>query len=92
MWFCRGRGREILRPLVENNIRRMLESSPEEALSGPVERNDVETVQKHLQTLQGSDRTVYLALSEEVLSVAKKKNPQRDYKELERLLREDRRQ
>ena len=65
---------------------------PEEALSGPVERNDVETVQKHLQTLQGSDRTVYLALSEEVLSVAKKKNPQRDYKELERLLREDRRQ
>ena len=52
----------------------------------------METVQKHLQTLQGSDRTVYLALSEEVLSVAKKKNPQRDYKELERLLREDRRQ
>ena len=90
-----GAGEEaenFLRPLVENNIRRMLESSPEKALSGPVERNDVETVQKHLQILQGSDRTVYLALSEEVLSVAKKKNPQRDYRELERLLREDRRQ
>lgn len=90
--FAGEEAEKFLRPLVENNIRRMLESSPEEALSGPVERNDVETVQKHLQTLQGSDRTVYLALSEEVLSVAKKKNPQRDYKELERLLREDRRQ
>ena len=90
--FAGEEAENLLRPLVENNIRRMLESSPEEALSGPVERNDVETVQKHLQTLQGSDRTVYLALSEEVLSVAKKKNPQRDYKELERLLREDRRQ
>jgi predicted short-subunit dehydrogenase-like oxidoreductase (DUF2520 family) len=57
------------------------------ALTGPVERGDAETVRKHLRCLREPARGLYLLLSRELLRVAKAKNPERDYGELEEELR-----
>jgi predicted short-subunit dehydrogenase-like oxidoreductase (DUF2520 family) len=54
-----------------------------EALTGPVERGDAETVRKHLKCLKEPTRSLYVLLSKELLRVAKAKNPRRDYGEIE---------
>ncbi|MDR2771511.1 MAG: DUF2520 domain-containing protein [Clostridiales Family XIII bacterium] len=53
------------------------------ALTGPVERGDTETVRKHLRCLDEPAHSLYVLLSRELLQVAKAKNPERDYGELE---------
>lgn len=56
------------------------------ALTGPVERADQITVNKHLCALEGEEREIYRLLSRRLLHVAKQKNPDRDYGELSVLL------
>ncbi|MBO5489159.1 MAG: DUF2520 domain-containing protein, partial [Eubacterium sp.] len=77
---------KLVKPLVQGNVEHLLATSPEEALTGPIERNDVNTVEKHLKALKGKDLTVYLNLAKEVLEVAKRKNPNVDYEKLTLLL------
>lgn len=55
--FSEEESRELFAPLVRNNVAAMLEKGPISAMTGPVERNDVETVKSHL-----------LAISEKVFS------------------------
>lgn len=50
-----------------------------QALTGPIERNDVETVAKHLEVLQGERRELYCLLAKRLIKVAHLKNPHRDY-------------
>ena len=57
------------------------------ALTGPVERNDIETVKKHLAVLEGNSHTVYRTVSREVLNIAKMKNKDRDYSKMEDVLK-----
>lgn len=67
-------------PLVESNVRHILEDGPLGALTGPVERGDAETVRKHLGCISaGVDRDLYIAASRKLTEVAQAKNPQRDY-------------
>lgn len=56
------------------------------ALTGPIERADLETVKKHLEVLKGEERKMYCLLSHYVLTVAEMKNPDRDYKQMKILL------
>lgn len=78
----------LLRPLVENNISAMLDKGCESALTGPVERGDIETVRKHLQVLQGSqEEMIYRTLGGKLLELAQQKNPDRNYTALENLLK-----
>lgn len=56
------------------------------ALTGPVERNDISTVKKHLEVLSNEEKNAYSVLSEILISIAKVKNPEKDYMELSRLL------
>lgn len=76
----------LFRPLICGNIAKMLDKGPEKALSGPIERNDTQTIDKHLQVLEDKDRELYCLVGEKVLEVAKKRNPTVDYRELENLL------
>jgi predicted short-subunit dehydrogenase-like oxidoreductase (DUF2520 family) len=48
-----------------------LEVGPAAALTGPVRRGDVETVQAHLAALGPEDRTLYLLLAREALRLAR---------------------
>ena len=52
------------------------------ALTGPVERNDVGTVARHLAVLEGDDRELYRLLSLRLVEVARQKHPDRDFTNL----------
>lgn len=75
-----------LKPLMKGNLSKIMEVGTVQALTGPLERADCGTVQKHLQALGGEDREIYRLLSKKILGVAKRKNPNRDYMEMERIL------
>ena len=69
----------LLRPMVQNNVESMLEKGTVEALTGPVERGDIETVQKHLDALQGGvAEAIYRDLGNVLVDLAKQKHPEWD--------------
>lgn len=69
----------LLRPLIQNNVQTMLEKGAVEALTGPVERGDMETVQKHLDALRGGPaEAVYRDLGNVLADLAKQKHPEWD--------------
>ncbi len=59
-----------------------------DALTGPVERADCDTVRKHLDSLQDSTRLIYTLISRSLIDIAVKKNPGRDYSGLHEILAE----
>ena len=66
-------GTALVAPLVEHTWRHLEQESPEEALTGPVERGDEGTVQTHLDALQAELPhlvPLYAALSTEMVRVA----------------------
>lgn len=56
------------------------------SLTGPIERNDRETVQKHLSKLSNRQALLYCLHSLELIELAKKKKKEEDYHLLEQLL------
>lgn len=86
--FDRKSGEEALEPLFVNNCQAVVQKGTADALTGPVERADVRTVEKHLHVLEGNEKEIYLGLSEVLMEIAKRKNPQRDYEALSKVLSE----
>ena len=84
--FDREQARMALRPLMQGNLDAIMEKDTVEALTGPAERADVATVETHLQTLSGDDCEIYRLLTGKLVALAKQKNPERDYEQLERCL------
>ena len=81
------RVQEALAPLALSNMKHLLEDGPVQALTGPVERGDAETVRKHLSVLgDGLEGELYRAASEVLVSIAERKNPDREYGEIRRIL------
>lgn len=76
-----------LRSLFLGNAENVCRSGIAESLTGPVERGDAETVQTHLALLSEPFRGVYAELSRVLLKVAVQKHPDRDFSELERILK-----
>ena len=86
--FEENEARQLVEPLVAGNIQNLLAASPEEALTGPVERGDVATIKKHLSQLTEAEREVYVNLARTLTDIAKRKNPMRDYTALKAILEE----
>ena len=84
--FSQEEAVKALFPLIFGNISHLKEQTIEQSLTGPVERCDASTVEKHLATLEGENREIYRLLSQKALSIAKRKNPQREYQEMEEIL------
>lgn len=84
--FDREHARIALRPLMQGNLNAIMEKDTIEALTGPAERADVDTVEAHLKTLADSDREIYRLLTEKIIALAKQKNPDRDYEQMEACL------
>ena len=76
-----------LAPIIKGNIGHILNNGCEKALTGPIERNDISTVKKHLAVLETDDRDIYQAVSRQVLKIAKMKNEDRDYSKMEDVLK-----
>ncbi len=84
--FSEEQLREAITPLLLGNVNKVLNVGTGAALTGPIERNDFGTVEKHLKTFQGIDKEVYRVLSKKTLDVARQKHPNMDYGKLELLL------
>lgn len=86
--FSRENALFALKPLMTSNLDNILTKGTIAALTGPVERADTLTVQKHLDVLEGKEYEIYKLLSQKILELAKIKNKDRNYSELERRLKE----
>lgn len=77
---------KALTPLIISNINNICNKGIYDALTGPVERNDVFTVKNHLQVLNEKDSNLYKMLTEILVNIAKRKHEDRYYKAMEELL------
>lgn len=77
---------DAITPLIVGNVNKVLSVGTKDALTGPIERNDVGTVKKHLNTFEGNNHDVYRILSRKALEIAMDKHPDSDYKAMEQLL------
>lgn len=86
--FTQEMALKALYPLIENNLRNVKERGTVNSLTGPVERGDLSTVINHLNVIREEDKELYRLLSKNVLNIAKIKNRDRSYKNLEEYLGE----
>lgn len=84
--FSRDEAVKATQNLVLGNVKSVLENGCVNALTGPVERNDLQTVKKHVESLKGEDRQIYILLAKRLVNLAKTKNEDRDYGELSEFL------
>lgn len=89
--FSREDSQRMLSPLVIANLKDALKRGTKAALTGPAERNDLGTVEKHLEVLRGQNaEKIYCSIGEELVCLAEKKHEDRDYTALKNLLRDGR--
>ncbi|SCC17910.1 Rossmann-like and DUF2520 domain-containing protein [Gilliamella intestini] len=53
------------------------------ALTGPVERGDIETIKQHIMAIPDELKPIYLQLSTILLNISRTKHPNKDYRQLE---------
>lgn len=81
---------KALSPLIEANMKHVIEVGPEAALTGPVERNDKGTVGKHLECFETEDqKQLYRYASKRLVGLAEKRHPESDYGLLKELLEKE---
>lgn len=85
--FSEESARAALAPILLSNMQHIISEGCVRALTGPLERGDIGTVEKHLEVLEGHEREIYKNLSKELLFIAKKKNPERRYNQMEGVLK-----
>ncbi|MFT5871911.1 MAG: putative short-subunit dehydrogenase-like oxidoreductase (DUF2520 family) [Clostridium sp.] len=77
---------EALLPLIQNNINNIKESGLISALTGPVERNDLDTIRHHMCAIPTVDAQLYKNLSLKLLHLSEKKHKDKDYTKLKEYL------
>lgn len=83
--FTMEEAEEALKPLFINNAMNLFDEGCEAALTGPVSRNDLDTVKNHLGVLSGDVCDVYRLLSVELIDIAQNKSDN-NYDEMRKLL------
>ncbi len=79
-----------LSPILTGNMAHIAADGPEKSLTGPVERNDENTIRKHLDCLEtAEDKRLYSLLSARLTDMAQHRHPERDYAGICRLLGKD---
>ncbi len=80
-----------LTPLIRGTVQHMLDDGLAESLTGPLERGDISTIEKHLGSFAddeaGKDEIMlYKLLSKKIIPVAESKHPERSYEDIKELL------
>ena len=76
-----------LAPILRGNMDHIAQDGPTASLTGPIERNDVETVRKHIDCMENSDEeNIYRLLSSRLIRMAEHRHPDRDYAEMSQLI------
>ncbi|MFC2947761.1 Rossmann-like and DUF2520 domain-containing protein [Virgibacillus sediminis] len=86
--FTPDNAHQALIPLIQENTNNILSYGPRDALTGPIERNDLFTILNHLRVLDPQEKEVYKALSRQVLNIAKEKHKDRDFEEIGGVIKE----
>ncbi len=86
--FEEEEARMALRPLAFANLNHIFEVGPKKALTGPVERHDLDTVKKHLNALSPEERKIYTVLTQDLITIACQRHPERCYADLKSILEE----
>ena len=84
--LSRSFSRQALLPLFLGNANALALQGMAASLTGPIERADEITIQKHLEVMDEDAKTLYQQLSRKLVEISKEKNPSRDYKKIEELL------
>ncbi|MGL4848995.1 MAG: Rossmann-like and DUF2520 domain-containing protein [Clostridium sp.] len=82
--FTEEEGIDALYPLIKNNIENVKSKGIFNSLTGPVERDDLETVKKHLDVSKGEEKEIYKLLSKKLLEIGKENN--KEFKRVEDFL------
>lgn len=85
--FSKQEAMRALAPLMSENMNQVLKVGSEAGLTGPVERNDIKTVSRHKNALNEQQKAIYKVLSTQLVSIAKRKNKDKDYSEMEEILK-----
>lgn len=74
----------LLEPLITGNVKSVLQNGTKDALTGPVIRNDIGTIKKHIEALEDKDMIdIYKSVGKRLVGISKQKYSDRDYSELE---------
>lgn len=85
--FSEEEAKKALTPLMRSNLEHIIAKGPTKALTGPMERCDVGTVEKHLGCFLTEEETqMYRVISEKLMQMAKTKHPDTDYGKMSELL------
>lgn len=71
------------RPLFFENANTVYQVGIIDALTGPIERGDIETIKQHLAVMPTEFKDIYQQLSIILLNISRKKHPNKDYRQLE---------
>ena len=86
--FTMNEALAALEPLAMSNMKRIFAVGPTAALTGPVERNDVSTVKKHIACIDDKNGSeVYKAVSRKLTEMAQERHPESDHTEMKEILR-----
>ena len=77
---------KALMPLIKGAVDNILRQGSIDALTGPVERNDVTTVRKHMDVLNDGESAIYKSLTKVLVEIAGQKHKDVDYSEISRCL------
>ena len=82
--FTKEDATKALIPLFIGNAKSIEKNGPIASLTGPVERNDISTIEKHLDALNFNKqyKMIYTLLSEKLIDIAKEKHVDRNYTEM----------
>ena len=78
-----------LKPLAVTNMNNIFDVGTCDALTGPVERHDIKTVQKHLNALDQETKETYSALTKEIIKLAQMRHPDISYADMKHVLEEE---
>ncbi|WP_449315616.1 Rossmann-like and DUF2520 domain-containing protein [Rubneribacter sp.] len=85
--FAPEEARSAASSLIMGNARAVVERGCQAALTGPAERLDTRTIERHLAALGPDARNLYARLSLCCANIAARKHPDRDYQPLKERLR-----
>ncbi|NDO46150.1 Rossmann-like and DUF2520 domain-containing protein [Clostridium sp. MD294] len=85
--FTQQQARSALSPLIEGNIKHILQKGAEQSLTGPIERGDSSTIVKHLNCLSQKQKEIYIPLSRALIEIAEKKHTNSDYSNIRDILK-----
>lgn len=87
--FSQEEAVKALAPILMGNMAHIAAEGPTKSLTGPIERNDIGTVKKHIRCLKGQgERELYSLLSSRLVKMAEARHPDRDYRQMQIILSE----